>query len=366
MVAWLKRRGGRGGGFTLIELLVVIAIIAILIGLLLPAVQKVRDAAARMSCQNNLKQIGLALHNYHDVNGKLPPAKINSGSAQDPTQNFYNGQAWSLTGRTWRNGQPVVKVYGHTGFTLLLPYIEQDNLYRQYNFQIPSTHESWEAYNGAHDPGDLANFPNGVTGTSNEAVVGTLVKTYVCPADENPPPVENYSLSGGYWAYSGPSQRRSNYLFNCYKATDYTSSYSPGSSSAGPFGTNGAASLQQIRDGTSNTIAVGEARQQMCSTYFGPRWGAGVHTAVHGYVPDRRFHINYPAGRFKDDKLCWYSGIPDRIAQLQYAWGFGSWHTGGANFVMCDGSVHFLPDAMSFPVFQALCSINGGEVVSLP
>ncbi len=360
MVAWLKRRGGRGGGFTLIELLVVIAIIAILIGLLLPAVQKVRDAASRMSCQNNLKQIGLALHNYHDANGKFPPAKINSGSAQDATQNFYQGRAGTFLNR---GNQQVAKVYSHTGFTLLLPYIEQDNLYRQYDFSIPSTHESWDGYSAnGHQPGDLANYPNGVTGTSNQAVVGTNVKIYVCPSDEGPPPVENYSLSGGYWAYSGPSQRRSNYLFNCYKATDYTSSYSPGSSSAGPFGTNGAASLQQIRDGTSNTIAVGEARQQQCSTYFGPRWGAGVHTAVHGYVPDYRFHINYPAG--KDTSLC-YSSDP-RIQILQYAWGFGSWHTGGANFVMCDGSVHFLPDAMSFPVFQALCSINGGEVVSLP
>jgi prepilin-type N-terminal cleavage/methylation domain-containing protein/prepilin-type processing-associated H-X9-DG protein len=357
-------------GFTLIELLVVIAIIAILIGLLLPAVQKVREAAARMSCQNNLHQIGLALHNYHDANSKFPPAKINSGSAQDNTQNYYNGQAGTFV---VRNGKQVAKVYNHTGFMLLLPYIEQDNLFKQYDMTLPSNHESWDGYAGAngHIPEDLANFPNGANGTSNAAVVGTYIKTYTCPSDQNPPPVENYSNNGtgvapGYWAYSGQNQRRSNYLFNCYKATDYTSSYSPSSSNAGPFGTNGAASLQSIHDGTSNTIAVGEARQEQCSSSFGPRWGAGVHTSVHGYVPDYRFHINYPAGANKGDALCWYQGIPDNIARLQYAWGFGSWHSGGANFVFCDGSVHFLPDSMSFPVFQALCSSNGGEVVSLP
>ncbi len=360
----------RRRAFTLIELLVVIAIIAVLVGLLLPAVQKVREAASRMSCSNNLKQIGLALHNYHDANGRFPPAKINSGSAQDPTQNYYNGKAETFTTRTWKNGKPVAKVYSHTGFTLLLPYIEQENLYKQYDFTVPSTHESWEGYNDAHVPKDLANYPNGVTGTPNQKVVETYLKTYTCPSDQNPPAVEDYSLTSGsnsgYWAYSGPSQRRSNYLFNCYKATDYTSSYSAGSSSAGAFGTNGAARVADIHDGTSNSIAVGEARQQMCSTYFGPRWGAGVHTAVHGYVPDYRFHINYPAGRNKDDKLCWYDGIPDKLAMLQYAWGFGSWHPGGANFVFCDGGVHFLQDSMSFPVFQALCSINGGEVVDVP
>jgi prepilin-type processing-associated H-X9-DG protein len=153
-------------------------------------------------------------------------------------------------------------------------------------------------------------------------------------------------------------------LFSCYTATDYTSSYNPSSQNAGAFGTNGAAGLQDIHDGTSNTLAVGEARQQMCSTYFAPRWGAGVHTAVHGRTSDPRFHINYPAG--SDPTLCYYTGIPQNLLNLQYAWGFGSWHSGGANFVLCDGSVRFLPDSMSFPVLKAMSSINGGEVFSVP
>jgi prepilin-type N-terminal cleavage/methylation domain-containing protein/prepilin-type processing-associated H-X9-DG protein len=364
----LLRAFQRWRGFTLIELLVVIAIIAILIGLLLPAVQKVREAAARMSCQNNLKQIGLALHNYHDANRNFPPAKINSGSAQDGTANYYQNKPGTFV---TRNGRQFAKVYSHTGFTMLLPYIEQDNLYKAYNFDLPSTHESWDGYAGAngHIPDDLANFPAGVRGTTNEQVVGTYVKTYTCPSDQNPPPLENFSLPAstgpkpdGYWAYSGTNQRRSNYLFNTYKHTDYTSTYSVGDTNAGVFGTNGAASLTNIRDGTSNTIMVGEARQQQCSTYFGPRWGAGVHTSVHGYVPDFRFHINYPAGN--DTSLC-FSNDP-AIKKLQYAWGYGSWHTGGANFVFCDGSVRFLPDSMSFPIFQAAASMNGGETLNLP
>jgi prepilin-type N-terminal cleavage/methylation domain-containing protein/prepilin-type processing-associated H-X9-DG protein len=333
-------------GFTLIELLVVIAIIAVLIGLLLPAVQKVRAAAARISCQNNLKQIGLAIHNYHDSNGILPPAKINSGSSWNKNSNYYPNQPF--------------KVYNHTGFTMLLPFIEQDNLYKQYDFTKPACNSSWSVTyypTTGCDATDLANYPNGVNGTSNANVVGTFVKIYVCPADPGHQP--NPMNTSGYWAYAETNGQRSNYLFNCYKATDYTPDYSASRYDAGMFGTNGSARFSDVTDGLSNTIAVGEARQQMVADSFGPRWGSGTHTSVHGYVPDYTFHINYPYGQL-------VFGYPSSsmYAKLQYAWGFGSWHSGGANFVFGDGSVRFLPDSMAFPVFQAMCSIQGGEVIT--
>jgi prepilin-type N-terminal cleavage/methylation domain-containing protein len=337
--------------FTLIELLVVIAIIAILIGLLLPAVQKVREAASRLSCSNNLKQIGLACHNYHDVNGGLPPAKINSGSSSTRFTTSYYAQ---------RDGG-VFKVYNHTGFTLLLPYLEQDNLFKLFDNTKPSSNGSWSVdYYPATGcrPQDLANYSAGVNGSSNVQLVGTLVKVFVCPSDPGHP--SNPANTGGYWAYAETNGRRSNYLFNCYKATDYTPDYSPGRSDAGMFGTNGAARFADVTDGLSNTIMVGESRQEQCASSFGPRWGSGTHTAVHGYVPDYRFHINYPCG---GDPICGSLPPSDRRYKLQYAWGFGSWHVRGANFCLGDGSVRFLPDSMSFPIFQAMCSIQGGEVI---
>src|ERR1700675_3289761 len=117
----LWRRHGRGG-FTLIELLVVIAIIAILIGLLLPAVQKIREAAARMKCSNNLKQLGLAAHNYHDVNGRLPPAVSIPWATTDATN----------TGSDLSNLQ-MSGAFGPNWAVYLLPFVEQTNLYQQAN-----------------------------------------------------------------------------------------------------------------------------------------------------------------------------------------------------------------------------------------
>ncbi|MGH7170186.1 MAG: DUF1559 domain-containing protein [Gemmataceae bacterium] len=342
----VPKRSRRRLGFTLIELLVVIAIVAVLIALLLPAVQKVRAAAARLSCSNNLKQIGLALTSYHDIYLILPPAKINSGSSWSKPTSFYSA----------RDGG-VFKVYNHTGFTLLLPYIEQENLYTMYDFTKPACNSSWsQSYYPATgcQPTDLANYPNGVNGTSNVAVVGTLVKIYLCPADRLP----DITTTAGYWAYGETNGAHSNYLFNCYLATDYTPDYAASRFDAGMFGTNGAARFADVTDGLSNTLAVGEARQDMVSPSFSPRWGSGTHTSVYGNVGNYTCAINFPYGLN-------VLGLPasDRRARLQYAWGFGSWHDGGANFVFGDGSVHFLPDAMAFPVFQALSSIQGGEVI---
>jgi len=327
--------GARPRGFTLIELLVVIAIIGALIALLLPAVQKVREAANRMSCANHLKQMGLALHHYHNTFQIFPPAKINSGSAgaYTPTTSFYPDRPY---------------VYNHTGFVLLLPYIEQEALFQQYDFAFPSSDSNWEG-------GTLAN--NGIN-PGNATVVGTRIRLYECPSDQEPP-VENESGTG---PYARTNARRSNYLFSCGATNDYTATYDPGRAYSGAFGTNGAARLTGIGDGTSNTIAIGESKQMHTYSGYGPYWGAGTHTAVQGYtgtvwsptLPPDGFNVNFPWGRVVD-------GDSGYQGQLQYAWGFGSWHPAGANFLFCDGSVRFLADTISFPLFQALNTVNGGE-----
>lgn len=329
-------------GFTLIELLVVIAIIAILIALLVPAVQKVREAAARTQCQNNLKQMGLALQSYHDVYKVFPPAKINSGSYGP-----YNGS------NSYYPSKPYV--YNHTGFVLLLPYLEQGALYQQYDFEYPSSNCNWNTGG--------ATLANGGINAGNATVVGTYLAVYHCPTDRFPP-VENEAGTG---PYARTNARRSNYLFNCGQTNDYSSNYNPGTLQAGAFGNNGAAKLVQIRDGTSNSIAIGESRQEHTYSGYGPYWGSGTHTAVQGYtgpvwaatLPPDGFNVNFPWGRLVD-------GYTDRRAYLQYAWGFGSWHTGGANFVFCDGTVRFIQDSISFPLFQALNTINDGQAVTLP
>jgi prepilin-type N-terminal cleavage/methylation domain-containing protein/prepilin-type processing-associated H-X9-DG protein len=337
----------RRRGFTLIELLVVIAIIAILIGLLLPAVQKVRQASSRASCQNNLHQIGVALHAYHDAYGRLPPAKINSGS--------YTLPANPPSGYNYYPNKPY-QVYNHTGFTMLLPYIEQGNLFNQYDFSKPASNSCWNVVGGESSPYPLsqkylANYPAGVTGTTNQAVVATHIPTYTCPADTVPSVVDN-NTNPAYGPYASTGAR-SNYLFSTADCDDYTGPYVVNSTSAGMFGMNGAARFDEVRDGLANTIMVGESRQVGISTSYGPRWGSGTHTSVTGlvYPGDTWTAINYP-----------YSPP----SKLQYAWVFGSWHVGGANFVFGDGSVHFLNDNLSLATLYALATIAGNEVVSPP
>jgi prepilin-type N-terminal cleavage/methylation domain-containing protein/prepilin-type processing-associated H-X9-DG protein len=348
-------RQARRRGFTLIELLVVIAIIAVLIGLLLPAVQKVREAASRASCQNNMKQIGLALHNYHDSRGRFPAAKIHSGAA-GRLQPTYVGPEVSYAGEPWR-------IYNHTGWVALLPYIEQDALFRKYDYRFPSSHS-------AHSVG-LDNTWLAGDDKVNVPVVSTYLPVYTCPADETPPEVRDdngypadYSVVPPkpelpwYHQYSRQGARRSNYYFATYHATDDSTHY-PDGAVVGAFGTNGAATFAAVTDGLSNAIGVGESRQEKVLEAYGPYWGSGTRTCCHGFVTDEKHHINFPYGQVAMQ-------LTGRAGLLQDGGGFGSWHTGGANFLFLDGTVHFLTDGLPFATFEALNSINGGEVVSVP
>lgn len=337
--------------FTLIELLVVIAIIAVLIGLLLPAIQRVRESANRASCQSNLKQIGLALHNYHDANGRFPAAKIASGTGSI-LQKPYVGPEVSYRGEIFR-------VYNHTGWVALLPYIEQADLFRKYDYRSPSSYSCFSG--GMEDDSRLGGKVD-----NNLPVISTFIKLYTCPSDNNPPEViDDYGHPADYTvdppieelvyhhAFSRQKARRSNYLFASYMDTDVTPQY-PGGPIAGVFGTNGAATILAITDGLSNTIAVGESKQDHVLSVYGPYWGSGTHSCCHGIVTNEQWHINYPAGTTSANRY------------LQNGWGFGSWHSGGANFLFADGAVRFLYDAIPFATFQALNSINGGEAVSAP
>ena len=322
-------------GFTLIELLVVIAIIAILIALLLPAVQQAREAARRTECKNNLKQMGLALHNFNDTHGRLPAALIHSGRYNNSNATPYKGPEVDYTGQTYQ-------VYNHTGFVAMLPYLEQNNLFEQYDYQYVASTSSPYGIPTGPDPD-----PN-----PNRAVASTLIKVYACPSDNEPPTVN--SGAGGTGFYEREDLRRSNYLFSTGAYTDYDAPWDQKSSTArGAFGNDGAAALGKIIDGTSNTLGIGESKQLHTSSSYGPYWGAGTHTAVHGRGYYSNFTPNYPYVN------C--SGNANR--KCQYAWGFGSNHPGGTNFVMLDGSVRLVNDSINYLTFRYMQTPDGGEVV---
>jgi prepilin-type N-terminal cleavage/methylation domain-containing protein/prepilin-type processing-associated H-X9-DG protein len=358
------RRGTRWTGFTLIELLVVIAIIAVLIGLLLPAVQKVREAANRMSCTNNLKQLGIACHSFNDNYGKLPAALIHSGRYLYPAGGpVYSGPEVNYTGQPYR-------VYNHTGFVALLPYIEQENLFKQYNYQYISS-----ASNPASGQPLGPDGPNNTYTTNPNVAVGqAYVKVLVCPGDENPAPqlTDTPRTSTNY--YERIQTRRGNYLFNTGFYTDYDRPWGNQAIWArGVFGNDGATAIGRISDGTSNTFMIGESTQIHTSSSYGPYPLYGTHTAVHGRIlngnnanpPDwsdalygQYSRINYP------QNVC--AGFNTRSSYIKYctyAWGFSSVHPGGANFVMCDGSVRFMKDQTDLMTLAYLATPDGGEVV---
>jgi prepilin-type N-terminal cleavage/methylation domain-containing protein len=302
----------RKKGFTLIELLVVIAIIAILIGLLLPAVQKVREAAARMSCQNNLKQIGLALHNYHDATTRFPVAN---------TPSF------------------------NSAFTQILPYLEQENIGRRYNTALTPTDTT-------DTDGD---------GFMNLALGSNQLKTFQCPTMP-PPPVP--AAFPGYSSYAVCIGNQPNPFFP--PGASGNPSYDNGVIVRTTGGGSGSAinqigtKMPAILDGTSNTILAGEMGFQLKDYNFssGPYAGqlrGGNTQWVWGYAS---YSFGSTGMMFNTTV-----GTPADVTARLGA--FRSDHTNGANFLLTDGAVRFMSNGrIDLATYQALGTRDGGEVIS--
>ncbi len=303
-------------GFTLIELLVVIAIIAVLIALLLPAVQAAREAARRSQCVNNLKQMGIAMHNYHDVIGSLPFGcrSFVGGPGVAPATGWNNDWTW---------------------LTAILPQIEQSTLYNSYNVL------------------------QSVGGAQNSTGRMTTIKTYACPSD---------GVYQDEWTNVTWSRLRANYAAN-HGNTNY------GGLTIGttlwltaPFTCGTCYGLKDIADGTSNTLMVGEVIASTGAGWSGPIGDSTV--AVGGNAFEAWTTPNSPVFD-SADRVCPplqnLNGIPGCVvsanAQTQTL-ASRSHHAGGVNAAMCDGSVKFFKNTINPVIWSALSTSQGKEVIS--
>jgi prepilin-type N-terminal cleavage/methylation domain-containing protein/prepilin-type processing-associated H-X9-DG protein len=327
--------------FTLIELLVVIAIIGILIGLLLPAVQKVREAANRTKCQNNLKQLGVALLNYESTYQMFPPA----GRSYD-----FGDTAWAPGGVCCSRDSPAINL---NGLVLLLPFIEQSALYSKWD----PTSASSSAYttNGSSTWPLLGGAPN----AANIQLAQTLVPTFVCPSDtgNNKTSADTwYGVTASAWGYKGSydffandgAGTHSNYW-------KYQKQTSPGA--VYMFGENSTTRVADIVDGTSNTFAMGE---KTFNTHNGSGWGGWAFRAWVSVGIDPYANLNPSINNWTLSGVTYPVGTSGTWGQI------GSLHAGGANVVMADGSVHFVSQNTPQTVLVHLATVNGGETDQVP
>jgi prepilin-type N-terminal cleavage/methylation domain-containing protein len=334
-------RSLRKVGFTLIELLVVIAIIAILIGLLLPAVQKVREAAARMSCQNNLKQISLAAHTYHDANKRLPP-----GSNVSPNAINVNPQ--------YVFGAPYAGPY--TGvLAFLLPYVEQGNIYNQLNplyFQLNTTAGAW-AYNTP--PFDFNSGITTINGTGYPHICDAHIKIFECPSDDIYGPV-NTGIIDAYWTDAGSiwidyvldvpgfghEMGGSNYMGNA----GYLGNDPANPKYCGPYYQNSKTRLTDITDGTSNTIAFGETL-------------AGTNTG------SRDFRLTWMGSGGMPTAWGLGNTVPAALPTSPDWYQFSSKHTAGiVQFGYNDGSVRGIQASSNRTMFIYASGYKDGQIVN--
>ncbi|MCZ2343813.1 MAG: DUF1559 domain-containing protein [Bacteroidales bacterium] len=345
---YLSHRDRRG--FTLIELLVVIAIIAILIGLLLPAVQKVRDAAGRTQCQNQLKQIGVALHNYMSDYRKLPPS----------------GKGFAFCAGSGGDTQ----IYNSNGLTLLLPYLEQDALYRQMNHNEAYCSPGSAAWRNPNAPNPSALVGNPVT-NGNATAAGTVVKAYICPVDSSAQPTDPNRLVGDYY---GPGGSKVGAAVNYDFVVDYGAFSTCNHWKTAPaadkylFGENSSVTPEMATnsDGLSNTLAIGETtRFHVNGKGFAWAYRSWVMTGIDPAHPSNPginlWHLPTVDPNWQNPP---YTPV---IGRTRTWWAAGaSMHTGGANFCFGDGAVKFISDKTDLATFRALCTMANGDIASVP
>ena len=326
----------RRKGFTLIELLVVIAIISVLVSMLLPAVQQAREAARRSQCRNNLKQIGVALHNYHDACRVFPPGYVDLNGNPNSTPDNDLGSGWG-----WA--------------TFLLPYMDQGPLYNQINFNV------------------------GVGLGTNKQLSQTALPAFQCPSDGMQDPFAVYDSSFGTPI---TTVAHSNYVgcngwIECFGGAGGNPQPGPladglngtfGKAGVGLFYRNSKNSAANVTDGLSNTIVVGERSSNHApSTWTGaitggrcPAWMA-QNTGPYAPPPGPAYD-NADFGEALIFAHCNATHLPNADFPVFDPDVYYSFHTGGCHFLFGDGSVRFISSSVNGPTYQALATIAGGEV----
>jgi len=343
----MLRKGWKGPfGFTLIELLVVIAIIAILIGLLLPAVQKVREAAARMKCQNNLKQMGIALHAHHDAVGRFPPGCAANGA---PFGNPADNSAWGFSWMVW-----------------ILPYVEQDPLYKSLSFTSQS------GWSNTTNRNIICAGPNGFV----------QISMYRCPS--TPLPLQTgdgynggapFPMKPTYCAIAGVA----NGTYGAFTETRASTGNAGHAGGGGVMHPNSQVRMGDMTDGTSNTMVVSEQGNFLTlNTGAKTFWNAAEPHGWQMGASSTGVGANYAAGG--DNRAFNTCTIRYKINLISNNWtdspgstGVGynmgnnipltSSHTGGVNTLLGDGSVRFLRDTIDINTLAFLATRDDGQVL---